>query len=85
MEPSTAMTIILSVAGYKMLEKLIDMFFKRITRDDFITKADCGQCEKADADVTAKLTSEIATIKGILLVLAVKSGIPPEQLSKLTN
>jgi len=82
---TTAMTVVISVGGYELAKQVIAYFFKRVTRDDFITKTDCQQCEKADADITAKLTSEIATIKGILLVLAVKSGIPPEQLSKLTN
>jgi hypothetical protein len=101
MDTHTAMLVIISIVGMEILKRVVDYFFKRATRDDFITKADCAQCkktigdfitradcakcEKAGDDITTKLASEIAIIKGILLVIAVKSGIPPEQLSKLTN
>lgn len=85
MEAQTAMSIVVGAAGYKLLELIITFFFKRATRDDYVTRADCEDCCRQDDTTISKLTTEISAIKGILLVLAVKNEIPPEQLAKLTR
>ena len=67
--------------AYKVLELAVGYFFRKLTKDDYVTKEDCKRCEQQDS----KLATEISTIKGILLVLAVKNEIPTEQLAKLTQ
>ena len=85
MDANTAMTVVGGAAGYKVLEMMLSYFFKRFTRDDFLTRDDCNQCSKSDDTTIEQLTAEITSIKKILLILASKAGIPPEQISELVR
>lgn len=85
MDANSAMMVVGGAAGYKLMELFISYFFRKLTRDDYVTRKDCEHCQKTDDDSIRKLTSDIAIIKGILLVLAVEKEIPPDQLAKLTQ
>ena len=85
MDSNTAMVVVLGITGYKVLDHVVAFFFRKLTKDDYVTKKECEGCEKQKDSSLDKITSEISTIKGLLLVLAVKNEIPPEQLAKLTN
>lgn len=92
--------IVTSIVGLKLIDLSTTYFFRRLTKDDYVTKKECEEhrgkhqdyvskkdcelCLRQDENIISKVTGEISTIKGILLVLAVKSGIPPEELKKLT-
>lgn len=84
-DAQAAMTVVLAVGGYKVLELVIGYFFRKVTGDEFVTKKSCEACAKQGDGAVTKLTGEVATIKGILLVIAVKSDIPPDQLARLTQ
>lgn len=96
-----AVLILIALVGRELITLATSYFFKKVTRDDYITKKDCEACQiriqsyitkndceacaRTDDNVIARLSSEMATVKGILLVIAVKQGIPPEDLTRLTE
>jgi len=85
MDSNTAMVMVLGIAGYKVLDQVVVYFFGKLTKENYVTKTECAGCEKQSDTAMEKVSAEIAVIKGILLVLAVKNDIPPEQLVKLTK
>ena len=85
MDMNTAMVAVLAVAGYKVVDLVVTYFFRKLTKDNYVTKSECAGCEKAGDAAIDKISAEISTIKGLLLVLAVKNQIPAEQLAKLTK
>ena len=85
MDSNIAMTVVMGAAGYKSLELVLVYFFKKVTKDDYVTKKSCDVCGKQRDTSLDKLVAEISIIKGLLLVLAVKNGVPPEQLTNLTK
>lgn len=85
MDTNTAMVATMAIIGFKLLDQVVAYFFKKATKDDYITKSECAGCDRREDAAVDKLASEISTIKGLLLVLAVKNEIPAEQLAKLTK
>jgi hypothetical protein len=100
---STEIAVLLLVAliGREIVNLATRYFFKKVTRDDYVTKGDCQTCQlrakefvtKSDCEACAKqddstlnrLTADMSTVKGILLVMAVKQGVPAEDLKGLTR
>lgn len=96
-----AVLIVIVLVGRKLIDQATGYFFGKLVREDyvtkhecethqlrtkdFVTKQSCEQCSKADAGIQAKLISDVGTCKDILLILAVKQGVPPEQLTGLTH
>lgn len=83
--PESAQHIIIGIAIYKAIELIVALIFKRLTSNDFVTKKACEDCSNRDNLSMNRLTGEIAIIKGILLVIAVKGEVPAEDLAKLTQ
>lgn len=93
--------LVIALTGRELITLVTGFFFKKLTRDDYITKKECEmhqlrtrdfvtkqsceQCSKTDDGIQAKLIADMATCKDILLILAVKQGVPPEQLTGLTR
>jgi hypothetical protein len=73
------------IITYRLMELGTSYFFRRMTKDDFVTRRECSQCAKQGDSTIIRLAAEVSTIKGILLVLAVNADIPTEQLAKLTQ
>lgn len=96
-----AILILIALVGREIITLTTTYFFKKVARDDyvtkkdcegcllrtkdFITRQDCELCAKQDDSTLAKLTSEMSAVKGLLLVMATKQGIPPEELKDLVN
>lgn len=85
MLPDSAQNLIVGLILFKILEFIVQMGLKKLTRDDYVTKKACEDCSSKDSASMSRLTSEIAIIKGILLVIAVKGEVSPEDLAKLTQ
>ena len=85
MDPNTAMMVVGGAAGYKLLELIIHYFFKKFTREDVVIRRDCDARHREDIETIERLTEEMSSVKRILLILASKQGIPPEQLSELVR
>ena len=85
MDSNTAMVFVIGAAGYKLLDQIVPFFFRKLTKDDYVTAKACGDCKSERNIVLDKLAAEISTIKALLLVIAIKNGIPAEQLAGLTK
>ncbi|HBG07669.1 MAG: hypothetical protein A2075_09095 [Geobacteraceae bacterium GWC2_58_44] len=83
--PESTQHIIIGIVIYKVVELLVQLVFKRLSSNDFVTKKSCDDCSSRDNVAMTRLTGEIAIIKGILLVIAVKGEVPAEDLAKLTQ
>ncbi|OHD22459.1 MAG: hypothetical protein A2Y38_24975 [Spirochaetes bacterium GWB1_59_5] len=97
----SALLILVTLLAREAISLVAGFFFKRLTRDDyvtkkdceacvmrssdFITKKDCEACSKQDDDTMARLIDDMSTVKGILLVMAVNQGVNPEELKGLTR
>ena len=77
--------LLVAVVAYKLIELLVASVYKKMAGNHYVTRKDCESCAKQGDSAVTKLTGEVATIKGILLVIAVRADIPPEQLAKLTQ
>jgi hypothetical protein len=82
---NSAMMVVGGAAGYKVMELIVQYLFKRVTRDDLMTVKSCKERHSDDGTTIKQLTAEITSIKRVLLILASKQGIPPEQLSELVR
>lgn len=79
-------TIFIAVVSSELIRLGVRYFFGQLTRRDYVTKLECEKCPAKDWNVDLnELKVEFAEIKGILLILAVKVGIPAEQLKDLTK
>jgi hypothetical protein len=75
-----------AVAASELIRLAIRYFFGKLTRNDYVTKTECKNCQaKGWGDAIDELKTGFAEIRGILLILAVKAGIPAEQLRDLTK
>lgn len=85
MDVNVAMVAVMGAAGYKLLDQTISYFFRKLTKDDYVTKKECEGCEKKKDTSLEKIVAEISTMKGLLLVIAVKGELSDDQLAKLTK
>jgi hypothetical protein len=86
--------VVVGVVAFKLMDLGTGYFFKKITRDDVVTKGDCEnlrencmiQKDVRDLkDTSEELCDRINEMRGIMLVMAVKSGVNPEELKDLTR
>lgn len=86
--------VIVGVVALKLMDLGTTYFFKRITRDDVVTTSDCKSLREnctilkdvRDMKKTSEdLCDRINEMRGIMLVMAVKAGINPEELKDLTK
>jgi len=77
-----AMIITALVIG-KVISLIVDTGYKRMTSNDYITKADCNACKATISERRSEVSVQIRIIKGLLLVVAVKLGVSDEQLKDL--
>lgn len=80
---TVAMIVVLGGAGWKIMDLVIKYFFSKLTASGYITKEACDNCSRQDDDTLKKLAADIATIKGLLLVLAMGKSLEAEDLQKL--
>ena len=84
-EYQIAMLIIVAIILGKFLSLLIEFVFKKAMTTQYITKAECQSCKNQIAERRSELSVQIRIIKGLLLVMAVKVGVPDEQLKDLVG
>jgi hypothetical protein len=93
---NTALLIVISLVAYKFLELATARFFKRTVETEYITADHCRECKK-DHNLAAKSTDteqreslkqlgqSMDVLRGIVLVLAVRSGVDEKTLQDLVN
>ncbi len=92
--------LVLSVIMYQMISLVINYFWKKFTKsDDFVTQTKldefCSRCSTHEwvqcikdikKDMQKKADKEdIAIIRGVLLVVAVKVGVEADEIKELTK
>lgn len=83
MNSDAAILVVMVLVGRELLSLATGYFFKKLTRDDYITKSDCNKCSKDDESAMRGLASDISTIKGLLLALAMNKDLTADDLTKL--
>jgi hypothetical protein len=74
--------------GSELIKQGTQYFFKKLTKDDYLTKADCQSCSAKGSstdirDLEKKFDERMGEMRGILLVVALKANIPMEDLKPL--
>ncbi len=79
--------LVLGMSVLKFLEYGIGYFFKRITKDDYLTKKHCDQCKMErkdnDNDFRREVREKLGIITGALVVMAAGKEVSLEEIQKL--
>lgn len=78
-------TILAAVIVYKLIDKVIEFFWNRTAKAEYVTKEECKQCSAKTAVVNSELCRDLKQIKKILLVVAATAGIKNEELKELVT
>lgn len=90
----SAVLIVVAVIALKLIDLATTFFFKKLTKDDYITKAECVKLRescpssKTTNDLNEfkkEIRTSLGVIKGLLLGMAVKAGIPVEEYKDLVD
>lgn len=73
-----ALQLMIALAFWETTKYAIRLFLGKTVGADNVTRAECEQCQK-------KIAKELQAIKGVLLMVAVESGIEADQLKELTR
>lgn len=87
-DTQTAQTIVVLFGGiviYRVTELLINTVFRKLSGDCYITRTSHEQCKAADQATANALQEEMAVMRGILLVVAVKVGVDDRDLKRLAE
>lgn len=68
-----------------VVKLLVASAYRRITKNDFVTKTDCQTCQKQGDNDRDDLVESMKIIKGVLLVVAVKVGVPESDWKTLVK
>ena len=74
-----------SVAGVEFLRFLVVGFLKKASKDDYVSYDECGVCRSATTESHTKIMTQLGELRGITLVVAMKVGIPNDELTKLVK
>jgi phosphate/sulfate permease len=83
-------TIVVALLLWEIIRQAIAYFFKKFSSEEYLTKKDCEACSqrqksKTDGDSIKDILDCMQVMRGILLVVAVKSGVNVEALKDLTK
>lgn len=85
MNTDAAILIVTVLVVQEALKLSTGYFFKKLTRDDYVTRSECVKCTKSDKEAMDKLSDGISTIKGLLLALAMKKELTADDLKALMD
>jgi hypothetical protein len=82
--------VFMIMVGSELIKQGTQFFFKKLTKDDYLTKADCQNCGAKGSstdirDLEKKFDERMGEMRGILLVVALKANVPAEELKPLTT
>ncbi len=79
---------IVAIVAYRLLDKVIDYFWVKITKD-YLTRKQCEQCKtdrKTDEnDFKREVREKLGIMTGALVVLAAGKEISMEEIQKLIS
>ena len=86
---SMSILVIVAVIAWKVLDKVVDYFWKRIIKDDYLTIKACEKCkgERKDDDNSFKreMREKLGIMTGAIVVLAAGKDLPLEEIQKLIS
>jgi len=88
LDPQSLQTVVVLFGGmviYRVTELIINTVYRKITGDCYVTKSDYDQGKSAAVAASKALQEEMAIMRGILLVVAVKVGVDDRDLKKLAE
>lgn len=91
-----AILIVVALVSFELMKLSTRYFFGRLTKDDYVTKTaldekckDCHQRHTQDLTTSARqldgLCVDMKEMKQILLIVALKNDISPEELKTLVG
>lgn len=92
-DPQTfGVLMLLLMVFWEVIKMAVQYFFKKLTGDQYITQGYCKTCtatrEKDSGELNGlkkEIREELGTLRGILLVIAVKAQIPLDDLKDLVK
>jgi hypothetical protein len=78
-----AIVIVVAMIIAKLISLLVDSAYRRGVTTDYVTRSECVTCKNAMAERRSELSMQIRFIKGLLLIVAIKVGVPEDQLKEL--
>lgn len=90
LESHAVISIIVALFVWELVKQVIAYFFKKVAGDEYLTKKDCEACSqrqksKDDGVTIQEIFQCMQVMRGILLVVAIKSGMKAEELTDLTK
>jgi hypothetical protein len=74
--------IVITIVGILVLGKLVSLLvdsgYHKLIKSDYVVKVDCTACKNM-------LQEQIKIMKGLLLVVAVKVGVPEHEIRELID
>jgi hypothetical protein len=84
-----SMLLIVAIVAWKVLDKVVDYFWKRIVKEDYLTVGQCTQCKTERKDDEKAFKSEVreklGIITGALVVLAAGKEMSIDDIQKLIS
>jgi len=77
--------IIVAIVVYQVVTLLVQVAWKKLAGNEYITKAECTTCKKSETGSLEELKADTALMRGILLVVAVKVGVDEKEWKKLAQ
>lgn len=77
--------IIVAIAIYQIVQLLIQSAWKKLAGNEYVTRAACDACKKAESGALEELRTDTTIMRGILLVVAVKVGVDEKEWKKLAQ
>ncbi len=79
--------LVVALTILKFLDFGLGYFFKRLTKDDLLTRKHCDQCraerKEADGDFKREVREKLGIMTGALVVIAAGKEVSLEEIQKL--
>jgi hypothetical protein len=77
--------ILVALAASRLIELLVTSAYKTLSGNRYVTKKDCEKCQSSEHGVVKEFKEDMKLMRGILLVVAVKVGVPESEWKRLAG
>lgn len=83
MDMTTLMIVAGGIVGYKLMDLVLTNWFKKVSNEDFVSKAECARCSRHGESATDDLRRQMVLVKKVVLAMAIKMGVNVEDIQEL--
>ena len=83
MDMTTLMIVAGGIVGYKLMDLVLTNWFKKVSNEDFVSKAECARCSRRGESATDDLRRQMVLVKKVVLAMAIKMGVNVEDIQEL--